>query len=261
MSFQPVIPFGGYGGWRFLSRTLESQKASFAGRPESQRDAAYFRENIGKVRTAEELVSDRRLLSVALGAFGLQDDINSKFFIKKVLSDGTLDTKALSNRLADKRYAEFSRAFGFGDYATPRTQLSDFADKLLTKYETKQFEIAVGEKSEELRLALNAGGELAKLAGNSQSADGRWFSVMGSPPLRKVFEVALGLPSSFAAIDLDQQLTAFQDKARSQLGDDAIAQFSDPKKVEDLVRLYLLRSESASSVVSSGSVALALLRG
>ena len=41
---------------------------------ELKRDTEYFQEKISSITSAEELVSDRRLLTVALGAFGLQDD-------------------------------------------------------------------------------------------------------------------------------------------------------------------------------------------
>lgn len=262
MSFTPVVPFGGYAGWKFLVRTREAQKQAFAESPALQRDEAYFRQKIGSINSAEELVADRRLLSVALDAFGLGDDIDNKYFIRKVLEDGTLDAGALANKLADKRYLEFSKAFGFGDFNVPRTRLSDFADGILASYETRQFEEAVGTQSEAMRLGLNAERELAKLSGRNISNDAKWFSVMGSAPMREVFQTALGLPSSFAAIDIDQQLTSLKDRAERVFGSSDIAQFSDPRKVEDLVRLYLLRAEAqgAGSVYSAQSAALTLLR-
>lgn len=258
MSYTPVVPVGGYAGWKFLSRTRAAQATAFTGSPSVQREESYFRTKIGSVRTANELVSDRRLLSVALRAFGLEGDIENKAFIRKVLSDGTLDPKALAHRLADKRYLELSKAFGFGDFSTPRTQLSDFADKILAAYETRSFEAAVGERNGDMRLALNAQRELATLAGKSTSADTKWFAIMGSPPLRKVFETAFGLPSRFAAIDIDQQLTVFKDRAQRFLGTSDPAALADPQKVEDLVRLFLLRSESTSSATSTGTGATAL---
>ena len=131
MTFQPVIPFGGFAGWAFLKRTMATQQAALQASSTNQRDEAYFREKIGKIETAEDLVSDRRLLRVALTAYGLEGDINNKAFIRKVLEDGTLKEGALSGRLANKQYEKFSAAFGFGDFSVPRSQLSDFADKPL----------------------------------------------------------------------------------------------------------------------------------
>lgn len=258
MTFSPVIPLGGYAGWKFLNRTIEAQKAAFSGDVATKRDAAYFREKIGSVTSAEQLVGDRRLLSVALGAFGLSEDIGNKYFIRKVLEDGTLDPKALSNKLSDKRYSEMSRAFGFGDYATPSTQLSDFADKILAKYETRQFEVAVGTQNDSMRLALNAQRELGVLAAKTSSEDTKWFSIMGSAPLRSVVQTALGLPDSFASIDLDQQLGVYKDRAERYFGSSDPAQFTDPAKVEELVKLYLLRADSTTSISATAKNATAL---
>ncbi|MGL6210257.1 MAG: DUF1217 domain-containing protein, partial [Paracoccaceae bacterium] len=126
MTFAPVLPGTGYAGWTFLQRTKASQTATFYKSPELARDEAYFRAKIKSVKTADDLVSDRRLLKVALGAYGLDADLNSKAFIKKVLSDGTLKEGTLSGRLADKQYEKLSAAFGFGDFSVPNTQLSDF---------------------------------------------------------------------------------------------------------------------------------------
>lgn len=67
MTFQPVIPYGGMAGWAFLQRTQSAQQEAFDDNPVIQRDTEYFLKNIGKISTAEDLVNDRRLLSVALG--------------------------------------------------------------------------------------------------------------------------------------------------------------------------------------------------
>ena len=86
---------------------------------------------------------------------------------------------------------------------------------------------------------------------------------MGNAPLRQTFQTALGLPSSFASIDLDQQLGVLKAKAQSIFGDDSVSQFAEPEKLAKLVRTYLVRSEIASTAgaVGASSVALQLLRG
>lgn len=260
MTFRPVIPAGGYTGWRFLARTMETQKANFTAGSTMQRDMAYFREKISTVTTAEELVADRRLLGVALGAFGLDADINSRFFIRKVLEDGTLTTDALANRMSDKRYLALSKAFGFGDYSVPRTQLSDFADKILAQYSERQFEVAVGESDDNLRLALNARRELAAVATGTGTENKLWYDVMGSAPLRQVFQTAFGMPAQFGTLDIDQQLTVLKDRSSRYLGGDSVRQFGTGQQIEKLVRLFLLRSEAAQTT-QPGSTAVQLLQG
>ncbi len=261
MTFSPIVPFGGYSGWAFLKRTQTSQRATFDTSATVKRDEEYFRTNIGKVNSAEDLVADRRLLQVALGAYGLENDINNKYFIKKVLADGTLTDGALSSRLANKQYEKLSAAFGFGDFSTPRNKLSDFADKTLALYKERQFETAVGEQNGDYRIALNAERELPALARKSGSEDTLWYTVLGNVPLRRVFERALNLPQSFGSIDLDQQLNTMKSRLESRFGSNSVRQFSDPAKLESLVRRFLVQSDiaNASAQTSQGS-ALELLQ-
>lgn len=261
MSFVPAIPLSGYAGWMFLNRTLPSQTNALTSTAQFKRDEDYFRANIGKIDTAEQLVKDRRLLGVALGAFGLENDINNKFFIQKVLQDGTLKPDALANRLADKQYQKLSNAFGFGNFSTPRSKLSDFADKILSQYRARQFEGAVGTQNNSYRLALNLQRELPEIAKGTGSEDAKWFTVMGNTPLRTVFQTAFGLPTSTATLDLDQQLSIFKSRARSQFGNETVSQFADPAAMDKLLKRYLLRSEVESFSQSSGSsTALSLMQ-
>ena len=263
MTYQPVVPFGGIGGWSFLSRTREAQQDAFNGSGSVTRDTAYFEEKISQIRTAEDLVSDRRLMRVALGAFGLDEDINNKFFIRKALEETTFDRKSLVNRLSDKRYLEMSKQFGFGDLSPPNTVLSDFGQKITALYKERQFEIAVGEQSQDMRLALGLERDLGTLAARDISDEAAWFTIMATQPLRVVFERALSLPTIIGTLDLDRQLQLFRDKAEAVFGDSRVSQFSDPVRLDDLRRSFLAQSElqaGAFSTSARGSAALALLQ-
>ncbi|MBN2906221.1 MAG: DUF1217 domain-containing protein [Rhodobacteraceae bacterium] len=262
MSFQPVLPMGGYVGWRFLERTMERQQTAHDQSPALVRDLDYFAEKIGSIDSAEALVADRRLLKVALGAFGLQDDISNTFFIRKVLAEGAVAPDALANKLADKSYLNMAEAFGFGGNAPPGTQTEGFADKIATAYRARSFEVAVGEQDESMRLALNLERELATLAARDIGDEAQWFSVMGSEPLRQVFDTAFGLPDAFAALDLDRQLEVYRHRAEAMFGDTTLAQFNDPERREALVKTFLLRAEAASGgSYSPAQTALTLLGG
>ncbi|KPQ22493.1 MAG: Protein of unknown function (DUF1217) [Rhodobacteraceae bacterium HLUCCA24] len=247
MSFQPALPLSGLAGWRFLQRTLPVQQEAFAKAPGLARDADHFRARIGGIESAEALVADRRLLTVALGAFGLQDDLANRFFIRRILEDGTTRDDALANRLADKRYAEFSSAFGFGGSGPPATQRPGFAETIIARFERQSFEIAVGAQDEAMRLALYAERDLAAAAAADGSARTKWFRVMGTPPLRQVVETALGLPSSFGQQDLDRQIEVFRDRTERLVGFADVEGFADPAARETLIRRFLLQSEMAAA--------------
>jgi hypothetical protein len=261
MNFEPVLPLGGLPGWTLLNRTLAQQTDLFNKSPQIVRDTDYFEQTIGSIRTAEDLVADRRLLRVALGAFGLQDDIDSRAFIRTILEEGTVRDDALANRLADERYRQLADAFAFADRPVPRTQLSDFGSQITAQFRQRAFEVAVGDQDEALRLALNVRRELSDVAGDDAAEDTRWLRILGNAPLRRVFEVALGLPESFAQLDLDRQLDEIKDRASRQLDISNLSELTEDDVQEALIRRFLLRDQVADfTAQSSQSIALTLLQ-
>lgn len=263
MSFTPLVPFSGTVGWKFLQRTQERQQETFEKSPQITRNAEAFRERIASIGSAKELVADRQLLEVALGAFGLDDDINGKALIEKVLDSNPDDKKSLAVRFADKRYLALAQAFGFGNPAGARNAEAGFADRILESYKDRGFEVAVGEQDQNMRLAMGLERELETITSQTKlSQDAQWFSVMASPPLRAVFETAFGIPKSVGAIDLDQQLTIFKDRAERYFGTSKVSDFADPEKLASLRDRFLLYSDLESfsaSTTSPGSIALTLL--
>ncbi|WP_371156212.1 DUF1217 domain-containing protein [Jannaschia sp. 2305UL9-9] len=261
MTFQPFVPTGGLAGWRFLQSTLDVQKAAHASSASVQRDLDYFAEKIGTIETPEQLVSDYRLLTVALGAFGLSEDINNKYLIRKVLEEGTLDPDALSNKLSDSRYKAMSKAFGFGDFPVPNTVMSDFPDQIAARYADQSFETAMGETNNTMRLALNAQRELEGIAGGTSSNTTKWFTIMGTAPLRAVMEGALNLPTSFATLELDRQLEVFKERSAAMFGSDQVDDLVKPGTIDRVLDRYtaIAGLNDASSTVTSP--ALILLRG
>lgn len=262
MSFQPVLPMSGFAGWSFLKRTMERQQAAHQASPALLRDEAYFRERIGKVSTAEQLVSDKRLLRIALRAFGLEGDLNSTAFVRKVLEGGTLNTGSLANKLADKQYRNFSASFGFGDYSVPRTKISTFPDEILSRFRSRSFETAVGDQNNVFRLAMNAEREVAAVAAGSASENAKWYMILGNQPMREVLQTALGLPKSFATIDIDKQLSVLKARAEATFGEETVSQFRDPGRLEALIRRYIVRAEmkEQSSGSQSSAISLQFLR-
>ncbi len=249
----PALPFTGQAGWAFLQRTRPAQQAAFERQPQVQRDIQHFRDTIAKVRSAEDLVADRRLLTVALGAFGLEGDVAKKAFIREILDGGTLDPGSLANRLPDKRYALLASTFAFelgGTQFAGRT----FQERIVRAYVDRQYETAIGTQSTTMRLALGLERDLGSILSGQNTQDGFWFAVMGTPAVRRVFETALGLPQSIAGLDLDRQLTLFKQAAQRSFGTSDLRDFSESGRRDDLIRRFVLRADLAGldGSVSSG---------
>lgn len=261
MTYQPVIVGSGLVGWQFLKSTQDTQRQVFDNSSTMARDTEYFEAEIGNILSAEDLVADRRLRRVALGAFGLQDDIDNVFFIRKVLEEGTTSRDSLANKLSDDRYKGLAKAFAFDSPLGPSTLSSGFAKDILTRFRAQEFEVAVGSQDESLRLSLYMERTLPEMAATDSADDTKWFRVMGTPPLRSVLETALGLPSGFGQLDIDKQLEVFRDKMQSRFGVKEIDEIVQPEVMTKVIQTYLLQSQiQQNSSVGPGQLALTLLQ-
>lgn len=267
MSYTPQVPLSGIAGWRLLQRTQASQQAAFDQSAQIRADTAYFEKNIGSVETAADLMADRRLLKVALGAFGLDEWIDKKAFIRKVLEEGTTDPKALASRLSEPNFKKLSDAFGFGDakgaQTTARTAAEGFAAKITGAYKTRAFEAAVGVTDETMRLALNFKREIADLAGAEGEKGGSWYSIIGSKTLGQVIQQAFGLPTkSFGALDVDRQRDILMKKCDAMFGSKDLSVFQNPANVSKLIDRFLARAqlETGPTSTAGASPALSLLQ-
>ena len=257
MTFQPLVGTVGYAGWRLLTRTVEMQKTIVARDPGIVRDNEHMRAKIGQLGSAEELVSDFRLLRTALSAFGLEADVNKKFFIRKILESDLEDSKSFANRLSDKRYRAMAEAFGF---ARGKARPAGLGDRIAERHVAAELERRVGTVDGNLRLAMNAQRELATIGGSGSGDNARWYGILGSMPLRKVMEGALGLGSNFGKLPVERQLDEVKSRADRMLGIKSPSDFTDATKVEKLIQRFLLRAEAVTAPQTSYNIALALLQ-
>ena len=245
MSYVPAIPLSGVAGWRFLERTAGAQQAAFEKSAEVKREIAYFEEKIGSVTSAADLVADRRLLKVALTAFGLEDKIDQKAFIRKVLEEGTTARRA--RRQADRpgveeplRRLRLRRQRRAARPARPASPA-----KIVSAYKTRAFEAAVGEADDNLRLAMNFKREIASLATEGEEGRAGTRSSARSRCARSS-RPPTGCPSAFVNIDIDRQRDILADKTDQVFGSDTLSVFADPAAVEKMITRFLARAQMAA---------------
>ena len=142
MTYNVQLGSGGYLGWKILERTADRQRAAFEKSTEIQSSRDYFANYLAKIENADDLVSDYKLLKVALRAFGLDGDIRNRAFIKKVMEADPDDKNSIVNRLTDKRYLELNQAFNFGSEAV--NQKVD-VQTVSALYLARSFEKSIGE--------------------------------------------------------------------------------------------------------------------
>lgn len=262
MSFQPVIPIGGLAGWAFLNKTRERQEASFTASPVIKNDLEHFTKNFASLTSTEDLVKDRRTFRVILQAYGLEDDINSTAFIRKIIDDGVEDRTALANRLTDKRYKALAQDLQFLVPGATVAAADDLKDRIVAQFQTRSFERAVGDQDQDMRMAMSLQRELPELVQGYTSENAQWFAVLGNAPLRKVMETALGLPKEFGALDVDQQVVRLKAAVSRRFNVPNLQALSEPEHMDKLVKRFLVMSQIRDMQVSmsSASIALTLLQ-
>ncbi len=101
--------------YRLIASDMTRSLQRVSKEPLVERETAYFRENIGNVKSLDDFMADSRLYNYALKAFGLEDMAYAKAFIRKILTEGVTDKESMANQLTDKRYKEFATVFDFAD--------------------------------------------------------------------------------------------------------------------------------------------------
>jgi hypothetical protein len=110
-----------YVSYQLIARDIPKAIDRIEKQPTVDRETQYYLANIGKVKSIDEFVDNDRLFKYAMKAFGLGDMDYARAFMKKALKEGVSDPDSFANKLTDKRYAEFVKAFNFeklGDSAT-----------------------------------------------------------------------------------------------------------------------------------------------
>lgn len=220
--------------YRLLSSNIDRTLASTAKQPQVARETAYYRDNIGKVESIDDFVDDQRLFAYAMKAYGLEDMTYAKAFMRKVLESDIKDTASFVNKLSDKRYLEFAKAFHFlpsgeVDAGMTAAQDSDSEDAMIGLY--SQQRIRKGETAAaEAQYYQSQIGSVTSV--DQLLADGRLF---------KYALAAYGLDASVAS----------QSAIRNVLTSD----LSDPDSVANVYGTRYQKLAAAFSFQPDGSVA------
>ncbi|WP_368517678.1 DUF1217 domain-containing protein [Rhizobium sp.] len=114
-----------YLGYVSATRDMASTLARIAKQATVKSDQQYYDAHIGKSKNVDEFLSDYKLYSYAMKAYGLEDMTYAKAFMKKVLTSDLSDTSSFANKLTDSRYRQFAAAFNFGGTSKNQSAQSD----------------------------------------------------------------------------------------------------------------------------------------
>lgn len=243
--------------FRTLQHSGDAQKQQFAKQPQMQREIDYFLENAKKIESPEDFFKDRRLMQVALGAFGLEQELNYTARIKTIMTEDPAAKESLVNRMAEPRYKQISEAFDFSGSGVEKLKDEKFLKEITGKYLTNQFEKNLGGGNESLREAAYFRRKVAEVA-----EDGDIYKLMGDKVLRSVITDTLRIPKEIVNQSLERQAKVIESKVKPE-------DFKDPAFVDKFLARFLTQKDAEAQLAnmgggsfgSSGQIALQLLQG
>ena len=183
--------------YRIIAGDLTRSLTTTAAKPQVSRASEYYLANIGNVKSIDDFLSDDRIFSYAMKAFGRQDMTYAKAFMRKVLTEGIDDRESFANGLADPRYHEFAETFNFTRYDAATTSFERTQTGTVDRYVRQTLEEDVGLNNEGVRLALYFERKIA----NVDSV----YEILGDRALLAVVQTALGISAATGATDIDRQ--------------------------------------------------------
>ncbi|WP_137156583.1 DUF1217 domain-containing protein [Rhizobium sp. FKL33] len=124
-----------YLSYEMVNRNYKSSLDRVKSDAATTREAQYYQDNIGKVKTVDEFVDDYRLYSYAMKAYGLEDMTYATAFMKKVLNSDLTDENSFANKLTDQKYRDFAAAFKFSTNDAAVTQTSNQVEDVIDSYQ------------------------------------------------------------------------------------------------------------------------------
>lgn len=213
----------------------------FRERKDIQKDIEYFKENIGSVKTVDELFesSNHRLLKFVLSAYDLESEAQYPGKIRKILESDLTDVDSLANRFKDPRFLQLTKDLNLNFMGLTKLQLGSTIQDLATRYERIAYEKHLDEQAPGVRAAIEFNRRIKDVTLTSQ--------LLGDTVMREVITVANNIPKEIAYQEVDSQVTAVERKV------DLNTLKSDQNEIEKMVMRYLTFKDGGFTGASSKS--------
>ena len=203
-----------------VSQNLPRYQAMTATEPAVKTATAYYEANIGSVTSIKEFVGNYRLLSYALDAYGLGDQIDARALVTKVLEGGVSNPRSLANTLGDSRWKAFAAAFNFGAGGAASPSSANAVKTTTDDYLEQQLESDQGTQDVGVQLALY----FERVAPTVTSE----YGILADPNLLQAAQTILGLSPGAASTLRAQTLSELM----------PLSDLQDPAKLKQLTERF-----------------------
>ena len=213
----------------------------FRERKDVQKDIDYFKENIGSLKSVDELFESQnhRLLKFILSAYDLESEAQYPGKIRKILESDLTDVDSLANRYKDPRFQQMTKDLNFNFMGLTKLQLGSTIQDLTTRYERISYEKHLDEQAPGVRAAIEFGRRIKDVTQTLQ--------LLGDNVLREVVTVANNIPKEIAYQGVESQVTAVERKV------DLNSLKGDQNEIEKMVMRYLTFKDTGFTSANSKS--------
>lgn len=213
-------------------------------------ELTYYSQQIVKVETASDFLSDSRLVNYVLTSYGIDPKTVTSDFLKKAFSSDLSDPKSFVNQQKNGVWAEIVGSFNFdknGNISRDASKGIQSRGKVIEiehKFTRQTLEEQQGATNPGVRLALY----FERMAPTIRSA----YDILGDTALLQFFKVSSSLPDGFSSMAVEKQ-AALVEKFMP------LSDLKDPAKVTKMINKFTALYDTQNS--SASSSALSILNG
>ncbi len=224
-----------------ISNNLTKWENMTASDPTVKEQTAYYKANIGNVKTPADLVNNYRLFSYVMTAYGLGDMTSyGKGLIEKVLEQGTYSQNDLAYTLNNPQVLALAQTFNFTADGTSTTSSTAVQSTVVSNYVEQTLESNQGQSDPGVQLALYFQQNASKITSS--------YSILADKNLLTVVQTALGISPYTSMENIDTQANMISNKLN-------ITDLQDPTKlkkfIEKFCALYDANNQGATTSQSS----------
>ena len=229
------------GSYLQISNNLTKWQNLMASQPEVKLQTAYYKANIGNVKTPSDLVNNFRLFSYVMTASGLGDMTSyGKGLIQKVLAQGAGSRSDLAYTLNNPQILALAQTFNFAADGASTTSSTAIQSGVVNNYIEQTLESNQGKSDPGVELALH----FQQNAPNIANA----YDILANKNLLAVVQTTLGISPLTSEEDIDTQANMISSKLK-------VSDFQDPKKLQNFIERFcaLYDINNAGSSTSQNS--------
>ncbi len=240
---------------------------------------ASYKTLMGLVVDVDDMLADKKIMSLALKAFGLENEGDTSRKLKKVLTSDLNDPKSYANSLKDSRYVEFAKAFNFnadGTLGTPllaqsESEILNTASAYVvqkSRFGTEEDKKAATTESKYYSTEVEKLTSMGDLLGNRRLVDFILVAAGIDPEevttdyVRQMFESDLEDPESFVNTEPDTRyreiVASFNFNVKGEIQKPASGQIQTRRGLIDTADLYLNQTLEETQGEDNAGVRLAL---